>query len=547
MSRITKDLVKSAHHPQLDGSGSTMQTLHRASGKVPEIAIIGAGISGLRCADTLISSGAKVTIFEARDRVGGRLHQQESGGFLMDMGPNWIHGTHKNPIMKLAEQTKTAVMEPEEENIIFDSKGDKKTIEESNELSAKMWGLIVDAFKHSDEHSSSIDPAISLHDYFNQRLSSEIGDRRKLQDALNESRMWGPFVGDSIERQSLKFFFLEECIEGENVFVASTYRSILDEISRTALNASIIRFDTEVTKITLHSDEELNTEVRITTSRSPSERYDEVIVTCPLGWLKQYHSQVFRPALPPRLTQAISSISYGRLEKVYVTFPSAFWLSDGDKSTHPVFTHFHPPASHPAAPSSAKLADWNQSVISLAHLPPLVSHPTLLFYIYGDCATHVVSSVVRLQPHCPEYNAKLTDFTEPFYSKLPNYSKSNLDCTPTSFLATTWQADKFAGNGSYCNFQVGLTHADEDIESMRDAGGLTEKGLWLAGEHTAPFVALGTTTGAWWSGEAVARRVCQKYGLKVPDKDLDQMNGQVKDVEAKHERPDAAQMNGLAL
>lgn len=42
-------------------------------GKSPHVAIIGAGISGLRCADILGQNGAQVTIFEARDRVGGRV------------------------------------------------------------------------------------------------------------------------------------------------------------------------------------------------------------------------------------------------------------------------------------------------------------------------------------------------------------------------------------------------------------------------------------------------------------------------------------------
>ena len=39
----------------------------------PHIAVIGAGFAGLRCADVLIQNGAKVTVFEARDRVGGRV------------------------------------------------------------------------------------------------------------------------------------------------------------------------------------------------------------------------------------------------------------------------------------------------------------------------------------------------------------------------------------------------------------------------------------------------------------------------------------------
>lgn len=37
--------------------------------------------------------------------------------------------------------------------------------------------------------------------------------------------------------------------------------------------------------------------------------------------------------------------------------------------------------------------------------------------------------------------------------------------------------------------------------------------MWFAGEHTAPFVALGTTTGAYWSGERAAGMVCGRLGL----------------------------------
>ena len=41
--------------------------------KRPHVAVIGAGLAGLKCADVLIQNGARVSIFEARDRVGGRV------------------------------------------------------------------------------------------------------------------------------------------------------------------------------------------------------------------------------------------------------------------------------------------------------------------------------------------------------------------------------------------------------------------------------------------------------------------------------------------
>lgn len=71
--------------------------------------------------------------------------------------------------------------------------------------------------------------------------------------------------------------------------------------------------------------------------------------------------------------------------------------------------------------------------------------------------------------------------------------------------------DDLSGNGSYTNFQVGLEDGDTDVTTLR--AGLPDVGLWIAGEHTAPFVALGTATGAFWSGEVVGRMVAERYGL----------------------------------
>lgn len=39
----------------------------------PHVGVIGAGLSGLRCADILIQNGVRVTILEARGRIGGRV------------------------------------------------------------------------------------------------------------------------------------------------------------------------------------------------------------------------------------------------------------------------------------------------------------------------------------------------------------------------------------------------------------------------------------------------------------------------------------------
>lgn len=54
------------------------------------IAIIGAGISGLTCAAFLAKAGHKVTIFEKNAGIGGRARQfKTDNGFTFDMGPSW--------------------------------------------------------------------------------------------------------------------------------------------------------------------------------------------------------------------------------------------------------------------------------------------------------------------------------------------------------------------------------------------------------------------------------------------------------------------------
>jgi len=53
----------------------------------PRVAVIGAGISGLTAAYRLRDS-CDVTVFEARDRIGGQIQTEERGGLLLEWGPD---------------------------------------------------------------------------------------------------------------------------------------------------------------------------------------------------------------------------------------------------------------------------------------------------------------------------------------------------------------------------------------------------------------------------------------------------------------------------
>src|SRR5262249_48582561 len=58
------------------------------------IVIIGAGVSGLAAAEELIRSSVQVTVLEARDRIGGRIHtiRHRDSNFPVELGAEFIHG-----------------------------------------------------------------------------------------------------------------------------------------------------------------------------------------------------------------------------------------------------------------------------------------------------------------------------------------------------------------------------------------------------------------------------------------------------------------------
>ena len=56
-----------------------LQIRSRAHLKEVRVCIIGAGLAGLRCAEILIEEGVKVTMIEARERIGGRVSLEVKG------------------------------------------------------------------------------------------------------------------------------------------------------------------------------------------------------------------------------------------------------------------------------------------------------------------------------------------------------------------------------------------------------------------------------------------------------------------------------------
>lgn len=114
----------------------------------------------------------------------------------------------------MAEVTGTTIEDFEGEQLIFSRDG--KLVDEvtSTKISEFLWSTIDDAFGYSNAHKDSIPPDRSLLDFFKERVSKTGLSPEEKELCIETCKMWGAYVGDSTERQSLKFFCLEECIDG---------------------------------------------------------------------------------------------------------------------------------------------------------------------------------------------------------------------------------------------------------------------------------------------------------------------------------------------
>lgn len=409
-----------------------------------------------------------------------------------------------------------------------------------------LWDTIGDAFKYSNDLSNRTSPDKSLMDYLSEYiplrirkglavqqegqlkqepLDTEAEAERRIDIALRMAGIWGSYVGSETSKQSLRFLWLEECLDGENPFVAGTYTEVTKVIAQPARDGANIKLNQTVTKIcSINSATEIST-IKVETRDGSSFEFDEVVVTIPLGCLKK-NMNVFDPPAPERFALAVQALGYGNLDKLYVTFPEAFWDTEPTTDQSTTSTNTSPSSASEPSPTGTTFSSTSttypavttflqessqsphtQETISLSSLPPPHAHPTLLFYTSSTTTTHLSSLLPPQTPYLSTHppSCPLTPFITTHISHLPSYSPTSPSCTPTAILATNWQADEFAGHGSYTYFPVGLERGDEDVRTLRE--GMPERGVWIAGEHTAPFVALGTVTGAWWSGDAVARRI----------------------------------------
>jgi monoamine oxidase len=74
----------------MDAAPTSHRQVRLAMTASSDVVVVGAGLAGLVAARDLVASGLEVVVFEARDRVGGRVLNADIGGEVVEVGGQWI-------------------------------------------------------------------------------------------------------------------------------------------------------------------------------------------------------------------------------------------------------------------------------------------------------------------------------------------------------------------------------------------------------------------------------------------------------------------------
>jgi len=273
------------------------------------VVVIGAGVAGLGAASSLRAQGAKVTVVEGRDTIGGRLRTDWSMGAPFEIGAGWIHGPEQaNPARQLADAVGAQYVVTDDESAIYHhANGMPFSPDDYKDMTAG-WESVIE---HIDNNYDWDDPR-SLEEAINGYNSSLLDDPR-VRWAFSA---WTEFSrGGPIEDLSAPMFNWDEAFDGADVVVTTGY----DELLKPLAEGLDIRFSHTVTEIEYDEDDG----VSVTTDKGTIEA-DYCICTVPLGVLKA-GKIAFSPELPKKYRRSIERLGFGSVTKLAMKFAAPFW------------------------------------------------------------------------------------------------------------------------------------------------------------------------------------------------------------------------------
>jgi monoamine oxidase len=430
-----------------------------------DILIIGAGAAGVAAARELSRAGHKVLIFEARDRIGGRIHTHFDV-WPIELGAEFVHGKPR-------------------ETLEIVERADLKL----QSIPNRHWHLHNGVLTKSGEFWSKVEKVMDEMSHYSGPDESfeEFLDRYKRKTPIPEIETIATLYIEGFHAahaDRISVYGLnktnkaaEEIEEDKSFRVENGYSRIVQSLHDDAVAAgATCQLSTAVEEVNWRRDQ-----VEVLTNGSGKFKSRRLIVTLPLSLLQSSGEQAARVRFTPALTDtrnAADKLAMGQVAKVLLRFRDPFWedLSLPGEGDLRDFTFIHA--------STESLPTWWSQFPAPA--------PVLAGWAGGT----------RAEKLSLESNDALLDHALESLSHIFRESKAVLEQSLVAFYTHNWHRDPFSA-GAYSYIPVGGVDAETELARPLD------ETLFFAGEATNSAGHFGTVHGAIQTGLRAAREVIQ--------------------------------------
>jgi monoamine oxidase len=423
-------------------------------GRKLEIIIIGAGAAGLMAALELLRAGHRVTILEARDRTGGRIHTIHDGfSFPVEAGAEFIHG----------KQALT-----------------RELLGEAGIPFTKVTGDFI-SWHDGKPASEAADPDWNLMMEKLETLTSDETLESFLRRNFDPSKyqvLWQHVAGfvegyDAADITKVSALALREEWQNstdENQYrITGGYGSLVAYLEKRVAELGGKVYLSQV----VETIEWQQGTARIVCSDGKVWTGQRALITVPLGVLQRGLIR-FSPALGQKRGNALQNLGYGTVTKFLLEFSTSFWekvvLSRGRRLAF-IFSDAEVPTW------------WTQSPTGVPLLTGWHGGPSVLKKL-RDSDSQLAAAIQSL-------------------AYLFECSPSAVETNIVHDHITNWTDDPYS-LGAYTYPMVGSPAARKEL------GSGVMKTLYFAGEALYGGPAMGTVEAALYSGKAVVRRMLEE-------------------------------------